>query len=193
MPVVVIPYDDDADTEEAYTTSHAKTRKINLKTGIARIDADFDGNGTIDYTTTDPTKVNVTYGIPGVYQAKITVTDTQGNAYFATQVIYVQGVAGIAGTLQATYNGMLANLRTGKIDAALTVVTSSVYEKYRGVFTSLQSNLPAVVDQLGTLQSATIGSDMAECLLIRNTPNGAQAFLIYFLLGEDGVWRIDRM
>ena len=43
------------------------------------------------------------------------------------------------------------------------------------------------------LQNATIGSDMAEAVLVRNTSNGPQVFLIYFLLGEDGVWRIDGM
>jgi streptogramin lyase len=169
---------------------------VNNRTGngIARIDADFDGNGTIDFTTTNPNApIEMTYGTPGVYQAKITVTDTQGHVYLATQVVYVQGVAGIAGTLRATYNGMLTNLRAGNIDAALTAVTASVYEKYRGVFTSLQSNLPSVVDQLGTLQNVTIGSDMAEAVLVRNTSNGPQVFLIYFLLGEDGVWRIDGM
>ena len=52
---------------------------------------------------------------------------------------------------------------------------------------------PQIVSQLGTLQQATLGNEMAEYLLVRNTTNGPQGFLIYFLLGEDGVWRIDGM
>lgn len=168
---------------------------IDNRTGnsIARIDADFDGNGTIDFTTTDPTQIRTIYGVPDIYQAKVTITDTQDNTYQSTQVINVQDATALGGTLRGIYNGMLANLRAGKIDDALTAVTGSAYQKYKGIFTELQPSLPAVVDQLGTLQNATIGSDVAEYVLVRNTANGPQAFLIYFLLGEDGVWRIDGM
>lgn len=76
---------------------------------------------------------------------------------------------------------------------ALTAVTASQHDKYQLVFNGLQPNLSTIVNQLGTLQQATLGNEMAEYLLVRNTTDGPQGFLIYFLLGEDGVWRIDGM
>jgi hypothetical protein len=76
---------------------------------------------------------------------------------------------------------------------ALTAVAASQHDKYQLVFNGLQPNLSTIVSQLGTLQQATLGNEMAEYLLVRNTTDGPQGFLIYFLLGEDGVWRIDGM
>jgi hypothetical protein len=88
---------------------------------------------------------------------------------------------------------MLDRLRAGDINGALVRVTGGVHDKYAAVFNALGSNLPTVVDSLGTIQSGQIIGDLAEYLLVRDSASGPQGFLIYFLKGEDGVWRIDGM
>lgn len=94
--------------------------------------------------------------------------------------------------LQRIYYGMLNRLRVGNIQSALTAVTAGVRSKYEDVFNSLQ-NLPTVVDQLGAMGDATISDGIAEFQIVQQTPNGPTAFLIYFVRGEDGIWRIDGM
>lgn len=88
---------------------------------------------------------------------------------------------------------MLDHLRARNIDAALDAISGGMREKYRAVFTALESNLPDVVGQLGTLKEGAISEEMAEYVLVRGEGEQAQAFLIYFLRSEDGVWRIDGM
>ncbi len=51
---------------------------------------DFDGNGTVDSTSPDPT---FTYATNGVYNAKLTVTDSSGKTAFATVPIEVGNTA----------------------------------------------------------------------------------------------------
>lgn len=167
---------------------------INNRTAnaIQRIEVDFDGNGTIDFSTADPNAVIAfVYKMPGVYQAKLTITDSLGNKFESIKTIVVQSVATIDIALRGIYTGMLDKLRAGNIDEALTAVSSSGYEKYKAVFTTLRPRLPVIVDQLGTIQDGTIGNQLAEYVIARNTSSGPQAFLIYFIRGKDGVWRID--
>ncbi len=166
----------------------------NTANPISKIQIDFDGNGSIDYTGTDPNApMAFTYTAPGVYQAQVTVTDSLGTVYTLTQVVVVQDIAKVDAVLRASYNGMVGNLKQGNIDTALTVFSGGAYEKYKAVFTALQPNLASIVDQLGTITDGTISGDMAEYTLVRNTAAGSQAFLIYFIRSEDGVWRIDGM
>jgi hypothetical protein len=54
-------------------------------------------------------------------------------------------------------------------------------------------NVPSVVSQLGTVQQATVTDLLAEYLIVQNTANGPNGFLVYLMLGDDGIWRIDGM
>lgn len=163
-------------------------------TSIQRIEADYNGDGTMDFASTDPNAaLQHTYAVPGIYQARFNVTDSQGNTHALTQVIVLVSVASMDATLRGTYSGMLARLRAGDIDNALAAFTASANQKYRAVFTALKPNLASVVDQLGAIQDGAISNEFAEYSIVRNLPNGQQAFLIYFIRGADGVWRLDAM
>lgn len=159
-----------------------------------RIEIDFDGNGSIDLSVNDPSgALEYIYNAPGVYTAKFVITDTRGVSSLAQAVVVVQDSSVLDKQFKAIWNGMLTKLRGGDINGALSAVSGGMKEKYRTVFTSLKSDLPAIVDQLGTVREGTIGSEIAEYVIERNTPAGPQAFQIYFLLGDDGIWRIDGM
>jgi len=170
------------------------TFSVVSSSGLTRIEADYNGDGMVDFTSTDPKAVlQYTYATPGTYQARFNVTDSQGNTHALTQVIVVVGVASRDAMLRSTFSGMLTRLRAGDIDGALTAFTGSANQKYRAAFTALAPSLPSVVDQLGAIQDGAISSEFAEYSIVRNLPDGQQAFLIYFIRGADGVWRIDGM
>lgn len=165
-------------------------------TGIAiqKIEVDFDGDGIIDFTTTDPgAALSFLYRTPGVYNARFIVTDTTGKVYTVTLSIVVKDTADTDRLLRGIYTDMLERLRTGNIESALNAVSGGMRDKYRAIFTALKANLPSVVNQLGALQTGVIGEEMAEYVLVRSQNGTSRAFLIYFLKGEDGVWRIDGM
>lgn len=162
---------------------------------IARIEADYDGDGTVDFTSADPDAVmEHTYPTPGVYEARFAVTDVQGATHPFTGLVVVNSLASMDAMLRGVYTGMLTKLRAGDIDGALTYFTAGTATKYRTVFSTIgAANLPSVVDRLGTIDDGTISDQFAEYVLVRNKPAGPQAYLVYLIRGQDGVWRIDGM
>ena len=154
------------------------------------IETDFTGDGTTDWNTSDiSTTVLFTYSLPGVYTAKFTVTDNTLKKYYFQTSIVVLSVASIDTLLRNVYEDTLVKLKAGDIKGALTAFTGGAQKKYSAVFAALGPNLPAAVDQLGLITDGEIGNSMAEYKVVR----GYQTFFIYFILDEDGVWRIDGM
>jgi hypothetical protein len=161
---------------------------------ISRIDIDFDGDGTIDTSVnSNNVPLQYEYPSPGMYQVKIIITDKSGKTYTVTKPIAIKDVREIDAMLRAVYQTMLDRLRTGDVDGALKTISGGVRTKYEAVFNALKPRLGTVVDQLGTLEGATIGDELAEYVLVRGQGDQAQAFLIYFIKSEDGVWRIEGM
>jgi hypothetical protein len=166
----------------------------NANIQISKIQIDFDGDGTVDFTTADlGARIETTYVTPGVYPARIMVTDSSNNVHGMSQFVVVKDITKLDAMLRGVYTGMLSMLRQGNIDAALAYVTGGVHDKYKAVFNALKPTLATMVDQLGDIQDGSISGEMAEYVIVRNAAAGPQAFLIYFILGEDGVWRIDGM
>jgi hypothetical protein len=123
----------------------------------------------------------------------INVLGNSGQSIYTTkQTIFVVSPSDRDLTLQSVYLGMLGRLQAGDIPDAVNALTSSVYDKYSAVFNSI-SNLPSVVPQLGNVQQANIDDELAEYFIQQNTASGSNSFLVYLILGEDGIWRIDGM
>ena len=95
--------------------------------------------------------------------------------------------------LQGLYTQMKDRLRRGALDGALNTISSGAYERYRDIFSSLSSSLSTVVDQLGVIESSSVGSEMAEYVIERDDGSLRLHYLIYLMRGEDGVWRISSM
>lgn len=161
---------------------------------IQNVSFDPGSNGSAGNITVDSTSASIplTYPTPGTYTPSVTVTDSTGT-HTQSVTLVVQDPSAVDSLLRNIYGGMLTKLKTGDVTGALTAVTGGVHDKYAAVFNALQPNISTIVDQLGTLQEGRFTTELAEYLVVRNTANGSQGFLIYFLLGEDGVWRIDGM
>ena len=161
---------------------------------LNRFEIDANGDGSRDYLSVFfDTPIEHTYTTPGVYPAKVTVTDMNGIAYVSTHTIVVTALGDMDALLSGIYSGMLQRLKAGDIDGALTAISGSMQSKYRTVFTTLKPSLATLVDQLGTIQAGSLGEDFAEYVLVRTENGKSVAYLIHFIRGEDGVWRIDGM
>jgi hypothetical protein len=161
---------------------------------ITHVEIDSRGTGTADVISNGPVNVlNVNYQAAGTFLAKVTVTNAAGAVFTSTQVVEIVSMDQIDTLLRGTYDRMLTRLRAKDVTGALTQVTGGAYAKYSGVFNSIVGQFPSIIDKLGTLQQGSVTGDLAEYVLVRDTATGPQVFLIYFLRGEDGVWRIDGM
>ncbi|MFN0314023.1 MAG: hypothetical protein ACKVQA_03165 [Burkholderiales bacterium] len=125
----------------------------------------------------------------------ITVTTVQGYIFAKTYAIQVIDPLARDAQLRAVFTGMLDRLRANDIEGALSALTGRTAEKYRVVFNALRQAglLTSAADGLGTINSGTLVTDLAEYQITRNTPNGPRSFYLYLLRGEDGIWRIDGM
>jgi hypothetical protein len=166
---------------------------------FARAEFDFDGNGTTDHTALAAQFVNGVFAIvatfpAGTFTSTVRVYDEQDAILYATsRVVIARTIQQQDALLQGVYTGMLDSLRVGKIAEALNAVAGGVHEKYNSVFEALGSALPAAIDTLGTLEANWFSVDQAEYVVVRDTADGPQAFLIDFFRGKDGIWRIGGM
>ncbi len=167
---------------------------LNSSKQIGSVSTDFDGDRSYAYYGEDPlAPIEFTYNNSGFYKAGIRVSDEMGGTYQFDFPIQVRNYTDMDVIFRSIYQGMLNRLQAGDIDGALSALTGSAYEKYRNIFLALKADLPVVIPQLGVLGSGTIGAELAEYIVVRNSGGVSQAFMIYFLRGEDGVWRIDGM
>ena len=171
------------------------TVEVRVPTIADRISAqtqiDFDGDGVVDQTLYGfETSATHNYAVPGIYNARITLNDYAGGFYTWTIPVVVQRVQDIDRKLQEIITGMIMRLRTGDIEGALLAYDEGIVERYRDIFLEIGADLPAVAEQLGAIVDGTIFGTFAEYAMVRDTPAGRRAFLVYLVLGQDGVWRI---
>jgi Glucodextranase, domain B len=168
------------------------------QTVFTRIDYRCSDIGNVISTSTlNP--ITCSYSQPGSYTAHADVILVDGGGveqviFAGTQVVEVTQWQSLDSTLRAVYFGMLAKLRAGNIDGALTAITPDMRATYREVFEGIP-NVPAAVDELGTIGDVTINRRYARYVILRPSAdgNGYDGYDVYFVRGADGIWRIDSM
>lgn len=161
---------------------------------ISGIDADFDGNGTTDLLLTTPNSpMQFVYANPGVYPARFRITDVQGNILEKSMMIVVQDRTQLVQQLKEQWDGLTAALVKGNKDQALSFLTPGAQVKYGEAFEILAAEMQSIVASFSALQAMQIGSDIGEFALHRTIDGEDRVFLIYFLLNDDGIWRLESM
>ena len=90
------------------------------QTRVQNLTVDFNGDGSPDLTTTDPTAtLQMTYTLPGLYTAHLTVTTDAGNSFQATVPIAVQDEALVVGILKDLSTSLTGQLAAGNANGAL--------------------------------------------------------------------------
>jgi hypothetical protein len=161
---------------------------------VQSIGVDFDGDGTDDFTTSDPqATLQHTYSTPGTYTPRLTVTGDQGTALSATGTIEVLDGVSMDVMFTTMWNGMNNALVAGDKDTALSYLTDAAKEKYGPVFDVLLPYMADISASLSALQRAGLSSELCEYAVNRTINGQDRVFFIYFRKGDDGVWRISAM
>lgn len=161
---------------------------------VQKIDADFDGNGSVDLTVSDLNAVlEFSYTTPGVYAAKFLITDSQGISYSAQATVVVQDPVALDQQFKAIWDGMNNALIAQNKSLALTYLNQSAQAKYGPVFDVLLPDFPAIIASYSGLQRVTVTSGVGEYAINRMIDGVDQIFFVYFLQGQDGIWRLDSM
>ncbi len=170
------------------------TVQNNSANPIQKIEVDFDGNGTIDFTATDANAtIATTYAVPGMYQAKITVTDSQSNVFTQVVLVSVQDGAQMDQMFKALWDGMNSALIAGDKAKTLGYLNVQAKAKYGPVFDVLQPYISEIVSSYSALARASISGSLGEYAVRRKDSGVDRIYFIYFLRDVDGVWRIDEM
>lgn len=84
-------------------------------------------------------------------------------------------------------------LAAGNKALAMQQLSGFAQTKYGPVFDALVGDLPAIISSWSAPSSGTLSSTFAEYAVRRNVGGVNRVFLIYFVRGVDGVWRLDAM
>lgn len=158
---------------------------------ILQMEIDFDGDGVIDYSSTDANApVNTTYSVPGVYTATVWVLDQSGVEYRESLNIVVQDEAQQDNRLQQVWSNFVAALASGDVNTALQSFKSQSRGFYGPVLRALAPNLGTIAGDLSGIEKIRIGEDFAEYAVLTVVSGQVRAFVVTFIRDSDGAWRI---
>jgi hypothetical protein len=135
----------------------------------------------------------ITYAAPGKYKPVVTVTDVDGLTYTQPVAIMALDAAALDVTLRGVWAEMGGRLAAGDIETALGTMSRSARPRYASVLTQIAPALASSIATWSAPQPALFSTHMAE-YIVRRTINGVkQAFFVYLLQDENGIWRLDSM
>jgi hypothetical protein len=165
-------------------------------TPVASVEFDVDGNGTVDITTPGipAAGVQATYSSAGTVRPRVTFKDASGTViYTTTKQVHIVDPADKYNLVKGAYTDMVNRLKAGTNSTALNLFFGHARSTYDDIFTKLGADLPAIANQLGTVESINFSKSSAEVVMSRTVSGTKQIFMIYLMRGEDGIWRIESM
>jgi len=190
-----------------YDTAQKVELSANITSGISPLTAyfststsfipvsyqmDFEGDGVVDYSGTSLEDIEHTYDSEGIFYPKVTVLDEQGTTYSDTIAVIVLSKTEIDTLLKGKWERMKEALRDINIEAALSYFLSSSRERYRQIFTDITNYLPELVDSMQLIEMIYAEDGVAEYRIKRTEEVGGVTYYIYFVLNEDGLWKIQQ-
>lgn len=155
---------------------------------------DYDGDGTYDHTLFQwDSTFNHTYTIPGVYLAKLLITDDTNAQYTAEVKVVVQDPNQMDAMFRRIWTDMTSALAHGNKAAAMNDLDSTAQQNYGPVFDQLMASMPSIVGSFSPFAQSDIGSGTAEYAIVRTQDGQENVYFVYFVRGTDGIWRIDSM
>ena len=157
----------------------------------ARVDADFDGNGTIDFTGAALQERAFTYAQPGLYVAAVTLVDTLGVTRTARTVVQVHDRASLDTLLQAKWTAFKDALRRGDVEGALAFVTAEQRPGYREMLNALTVPYASIDAALRDISFVTAIDGSVEYSMLRLEAGVPISHIVVFARDDDGVWRLE--
>jgi hypothetical protein len=167
---------------------------FNTDTWLSSLYMDFEGDGTNDfYTRSSLTTIQHDYNTPGIYVAKMQITDNKGYVYRANTTVEVVSAEQMDNLFRHLWDEMNEALVAEEIDTALRYLNTAAQAKYAPVFEVLLPHMPEIVASYSPLKRVSISENMGEYAVTRTINGEMKIFFIYYLRGADGVWRLDSM
>ncbi|MEP7208122.1 MAG: Ig-like domain-containing protein [Casimicrobiaceae bacterium] len=168
------------------------------KVPFSRIDIDVDDNGRAEQSIRSmvdgKVSIALSYGTTGVYVLRVTAYDASNKVIYTTRrKVLVYDPRALAARVSSVYSTMLRNLASGDIERAMIVITPTMRDTYRAIFTRLGPTLSSSVQQLGAVSEITLGEDFADLLVVRPKADGTYGYRVLMIRDDDGIWRIDGM
>ncbi|MFS8084440.1 MAG: hypothetical protein ACMG6H_02335, partial [Acidobacteriota bacterium] len=98
-----------------------------------------------------------------------------------------------ADALRSLIAGMLNRLAAGDLAGAAAHMTTTVRQRYSDAFARLAPSMPAVVENIGTVESVTLGAGYGELEVLRVRADGVARYWVLAIQDGDGLWRFDGM
>ncbi len=144
-------------------------------------------NATDFGITTFPVQLNMSG--PSMRLITVTSLTSDGASYRAQYAINVLDPVGMGTFLGLKWTGMQEALLAGNLESALAYFTSNVQDRYRTVFTDLQSQLPQIFGSLEGFHLLSMNEEMAEAEALRTENGVVMSYPVQFSLDENGFWK----
>jgi hypothetical protein len=171
---------------------------------------------TVRFTFENPRSQSVSLGVNGdapivlaagaTYDLSATITgatatqfrfsesDATGGASEQTYIVTTHDPAQMDNAFTALWDGMNHSLLVGDKATALTYLSGSAQEIYGPVFDSLMPIYSQVIANWSPPLRGELSAGIAEYGVVTTDNDGAgHVYLVYFVRGADGVWRLDSM
>lgn len=155
------------------------------------------GPGAVEYllkSNDDEYPIRITS--EGIYRFTAEAPDAQGKMCSNELAVVVFGRQELDVLLQAKWNGMKSKLSLGAVEEALGYFREKSRDNYRNIFNALVNELPQIISGMQDIEMVATQGNRAEYRISRvhNIDGSAVTvtYTIYFVLDEDGIWRLDR-
>jgi hypothetical protein len=152
-------------------------------------------DGGTPFTMTPGQTVIMTLNIPGAgaFPVRITASDELGQSSTQDYVIVVHDPERMDQKFATLWSGMNAAVIGGGLEESLTYLTSTASDRFAPVFEALMPTFAEITASFSPLHRGDLGIQMCEYLIRRNFGEETHVFLVYYVRGADGVWRLDEM
>jgi len=154
------------------------------------VQADFDGDGTIEIAGPRLDDQVFTYTQPGLYVARIAVSDALGQQTIVPGIVQVFDRTSLDALLQSKWTALRDALRRGDIAQAMSQVSTRSRARYQQAFAVLTPDLPAIDTILTSLQFARTRGPEALFEMSRTDAGTPKSFEVRFHVDADGFWRL---
>jgi hypothetical protein len=161
---------------------------------ISRTTIDLDGDGKSDITRTgDDRFIAGRFGAAGVFNAQVKIVTTEGAVFDITVPVNVMDRAQVDAEIQKVWSALRAAFVAGDGEAALALFTAEAVGRYRPALTAPGTDWQELAADLGPIHPGEVGATYADYVITRKVNGENEAFLITFMRGRDGAWRISSL
>lgn len=169
------------------------TLRIDGSFSIDNADLSIEGPTAADIIDNPaPDEYTLKFNSEGLYYITASVTGPDGKVYEDTLTVTVMNREQLDRLLKAKWEGMKAGMTEKNIEKAVAFFLSSSQERYRYIYTNILDVLPDIAADMRPIEMIDEESGVAEYRIRRMEPEGEVTYYIYFVLDENGTWKIQQ-